>query len=89
METTTVEGRRQVEFEGSEEFSDLYDLGRLPLGNLADYGSCQYPRSRCIGERLKHGELRTQSFVKKTLRQEISTTEDSSWQWQGQEYSYL
>ena len=73
METTTVEDRRQVEFEGSEEFPDLYDLGRLPLWNLADYGSCQYPRSRCIGERPKHGELRTQSFVKKTLRQEIST----------------
>ena len=73
METTTVEGRRQVEFEGSEEFPDLYDLGRLPLWNLADYGSCQYPRSRFIGERPKHGELRTQSFVKETLRQEIST----------------
>ena len=55
METTTVEGRRQVEFEGSEEFPDLYDLGRLPLWNLADYGSCQYSRSRCIGERLKQG----------------------------------
>ena len=39
METTTVEDRRQVEFEGSEEFPDLYDLGRLPLWNLADYGS--------------------------------------------------
>ena len=37
METTTVEDRRQVEFEGSEEFPDLYDLGRLPLWNLADY----------------------------------------------------
>ena len=42
METTAVEGRRQVEFEGSKEFPDLYDLGRLPLWNLADYGSCQY-----------------------------------------------
>ena len=73
METTTVEGRRQVELEGSEEFPDLYDLGRLPLWNLADYGSCQCQRSRCIGEIPKHGELRTQSFVKKTLRQEIST----------------
>ena len=55
METTTAEEQRQVEFEGSEEFPDLYDLGRLPLWNLADYGSCQYPRSRCIGERLKQG----------------------------------
>ena len=64
METTTVEDRRQVEFEGSEEFPDLYDLGRLPLWNLADYGSCQYPRSRCIGERPEHGELKTQSSVK-------------------------
>ena len=63
METTTVEGRRQVEFEGSEEFPDLYDLGRLPLWNLADYGSCQYPRSRCIGERPEHEELKTQSSV--------------------------
>ena len=30
METTTVEDRRQVEFEGFVEFPDLYDLGRLP-----------------------------------------------------------
>ena len=58
METTTVEDRRQVEFEGSEEFPDLYDLGRLPLWNLADYGSCQYLRSRCIRERPEHVELR-------------------------------
>ena len=36
METTMVERRRQVEFEGSEEFPDLNDLGRLPLWNLAD-----------------------------------------------------
>ena len=43
---------------------DLYDLGRHPLWNLADYGSCQYPRSRCIGERPEHGELKTQSFAK-------------------------
>ena len=75
METTTVEDRRQVEFVGSEEFPDLYDLGRLPLWNLADYGSCQYPRSRCIGERPEHVELRTQGFVKETLSQEISTME--------------
>ena len=57
MQTTTVEDRRQGEFEGSEEFPDLYDLGRLPLWNLADYGSCQYPRSRCVGERVEHGAL--------------------------------
>ena len=69
METTTVEGRRQVEFEGSEEFADLYDLGRLPLWNLADYGSCQCQRSRCIGEIPKHGELRTQSFVKENPKE--------------------
>ena len=40
----------------------MYDLGRLPLWNLADYGSRQCPRSRCIGEKPKHGELETQSF---------------------------
>ena len=57
----TLETRR---IGGSEESPDLYDLGMLPLWNLADYGSCQYPRSRCIGERPKHGELRTQGFVK-------------------------
>ena len=59
METTAVEDRRQVEFEGSEEFPDLNDLGRLPLWNLADYGSCQCPRSGWIGERPEHGELKT------------------------------
>ena len=64
METTTVEDRRQVEFEGSKEFPDLCDLGRQPLWNLADYGSCQCPRSRCVGERPEHVELRTQGFVK-------------------------
>ena len=64
METTTVADRRQVEFEGSEESLDLYDLGRLPLWNLTDYGSCPCPRSGCIRERPEHGELRTRSFVK-------------------------
>ena len=49
---------------GSEEFPDLCDLGRLPLWNLTDYGSCQCPRSGCIGERPEHGELKTQSSVK-------------------------
>ena len=29
--------RRVGEFEGFEEFPDLYDLGRLPLWNLSDY----------------------------------------------------
>ena len=67
--------RRLGEFEGSEEFPDLYDLGRLPLWNLADYGSCQYPRSRCIGERLKQGAWELEVLSKKTLRQEISTME--------------
>ena len=51
--------RRLGEFEGSEESLDLYDLGRLPLWNLTDYGSCQCPRSGCIGERPEHGELKT------------------------------
>ena len=60
------------EFEGSEEFPDWYDLGKLPLWNLSDYWSCQYPRPRCNGERPEHGALKT-IFVKKTLRQEIST----------------
>ena len=59
METTTVEDQRQVEFEGSKESLDLYDLGRLPLWNLTDYESCQCPRSVCIGERPEHGELKT------------------------------
>ena len=59
METTTVEDQRQVAFEGSEEFPDLCDLGRLPLWNLTDYGSCQCPRSGCIEERPEHGELKT------------------------------
>ena len=54
-----VEDPRQVEFEGSEESLDLYDLGRLPLWNLTDYRSCQCPRSGCIGERPEHGELKT------------------------------
>ena len=49
---------------GSVESLDLYDLGMLPLWNLADYGSCQCPRSRCVGERPEHVELRTQGFVK-------------------------
>ena len=42
---------------GSEEFPDLCDLGRQSLWNLADYGSCQYPRSRCVEERPEHGAL--------------------------------
>ena len=51
--------------EGSEELPDVYDLGRLPLWNLADYGSRQCPRSRCIGERPEHGALELKVFVKK------------------------
>ena len=45
-------------------FQIWYDQGMLHLWNLTDYGSCQYPRSRCIGERSEHGELKTQSSVK-------------------------
>ena len=59
-----VEGRRLRDFEGSEEIPRFYDLEGLPLWNLADHGNCQYPRSRCIGERPEHGELKTQSSVK-------------------------
>ena len=80
--------RRLGEFDGSEEFLDLYDLGRLPLWNLADYWSCQYPRSRCVGERPEHGAWELKAFVKKTLRQQISIMEDSSWQWLGQKHGY-
>ena len=65
METTTVEGRRQVEFKGSEESPDLYDLGRLPLWNVAEYGSCRYSRSRCIGERPEHGALELKVLSRK------------------------
>ena len=36
-------------------FQIWYDQGMLHLWNLTDYGSCQYPRSRCIGERPEHG----------------------------------
>ena len=67
--------RRLGEFEGFEEFPDLYDLGRHPLWNMADYGRCQYPISRCIKERPETWSIRTQSFCQKTLRQEISTME--------------
>ena len=67
--------RRLGEFEGSEEFPDWYSLGKLPLRNLADYGSYQYPRSRCIGERPEYGALELKVLVKKTLRQEISIME--------------
>ena len=59
-----VEGQILGDFEGSEEFPDFYDLGRLPLWNLADHGNCQYLRSRCIGERPEHGELKSQSSIK-------------------------
>ena len=54
--------RRLGEFVASEEFPVWYDLGRLPLWNLSNYWSCQYPRSRCVGERPEHGELKTQGF---------------------------
>ena len=67
--------RRLGEFEGSKGYLDLNDLGRLPLWNLADYGSCQYPRSRCIEERLKQGVWELEVLSKKTLRHEISTME--------------
>ena len=65
METTTVEDQRQVEFEGPVKLLDLYDLGRLPLWNLAYYGSCQYLRSRCVGERPEHGALKVKVLSRK------------------------
>ena len=74
METTTVED--------SEDWENLKALknfqigiGRLPLWNLVDYGSRQYPRPRCIRERPEHGALELKVFVKKTQRQEISVME--------------
>ena len=54
METTTMKTLKIRRIGGSEESPDLYDLGILPLWNLADYGSCQYPRSRCVEERPEH-----------------------------------
>ena len=63
METTTVEDSEDQEnSEALENFHIV--IGRLPLWILSDYGSRQYPRSRCIGERLEHGELKTQSSAK-------------------------
>ena len=64
METTTVEDSKDWEnLKALKNFQ--IGIGRLPLWNLADYGSRQCPRSRCIGERLEHGELKkTQSSVK-------------------------
>ena len=72
METTTVEDSEDLEnLKALKNFQ--IGIGRLPLWNLTDYGSCQCPRSGCIGERPEHGELVTQSFVKRTLRQELLT----------------
>ena len=75
LETTIMKTLKTRIIGGSEESPDLYDLGMLPLWNLADYGSCQYPRSRCIGERPEHGALELKVFCQETLRQEISTME--------------
>ena len=72
--------RRLGEFEGSEEFPGLYDLGRLPLWNLADYGSCQYPRSRCVGETPEHGALKLEVFIKENPKAGDQLWNDSSWQ---------
>ena len=64
METTTVEDRRLGDFEGSEEFPDLYDLGRLPLWNLADYGSCQITEIKVYRRKTETRSMRTRSFIK-------------------------
>ena len=57
----------------------FYDLGRLPLWNLADYGSCQYPRSRCIGERPEDGALELKVLSRKPLGRRYQLWNDSSW----------
>ena len=49
METKTVEDRRQVEFEGSEEFPDLYDLGRLTLMELGRLWKLSIPEIKVYG----------------------------------------
>ena len=75
METTAVEDRRQVEFEGSEEFPDLYDLGRLPLMEFGRLRKPSIPEIKVYRRKTETRSMRTRSFVKETLRQEISTVE--------------
>ena len=51
METTTVEGQRQVEFEGSEEFPDFYEgylygtWQTMEVVNTRDQGVSEKDRS--------------------------------------------
>ena len=59
--------RRLGEFEGFEEFPDWYDLGKLPLWNLSNYGSCQYLRSR-YRRKTETWNIRTQSFCQENLK---------------------
>ena len=75
METTTVEDRRQVEFVGSEEFPDLYDLGMATLMEVGRLWKPSIPEIKVYRRKTGTWSMRTQSFVKKTLRQEISTME--------------
>ena len=68
METTTVEDRRQVEFEGSEEFPDLYDLGRLTLMELGRLWKLSIPEIKVYRRKTGTWSIKGKVFVKKTLR---------------------
>ena len=62
METATVEDRRQVEFEGSEEFPDLYDLGRLPLMELGRLWKLSIPEIKVYGRKTETWRVENSKF---------------------------
>ena len=53
-------------------FQIWYDQGKLHLWNLTVYGSCQHPRSRCIGERPEHGSLELKVLSRKPKAGDIN-----------------
>ena len=67
--------RRLGEFEGSEEFPDFYDLGMATLMEVGRLSKPSLPETKVYRRKTGTWSIRTQSFVKKPLRQEISIME--------------
>ena len=80
--------RRLGEFEGPVEFSRFVWPRKATLMELGRLWKLSIPEIKVYRRKTGTWSMRTQSFAKKTLRQEISTMEDSSWQWQGQKHGY-
>ena len=80
METTTGEDRRQVEFEGSEEFPDLYDLGMATLLELGRLWKLSIPEIKVYRRKTETWRVENSKFCQENPKAGDINWQDSSWQ---------